>query len=48
MLHAARADLLRQLGRGAEAAEAYRRALKLAGNEPEREFLARRLSEIGV
>jgi RNA polymerase sigma-70 factor (ECF subfamily) len=46
LLPAARADLLRQLGRAAEAAGEYRRALQLVGNEPEREFLARRLAEL--
>jgi RNA polymerase sigma-70 factor, ECF subfamily len=46
MLHAARADLLHQLQREAEAAAAYRRALELVGNEAERAFLVRRLSEI--
>jgi len=46
LLPAARADLLRQLGRSAEAAAEYRRALQLAGNEPEREFLTRRLAEL--
>jgi RNA polymerase sigma-70 factor, ECF subfamily len=46
MLHAARADLLQRLGREGEAADAYRRALSLVGNEPERAFLSRRLSEI--
>lgn len=35
LLHATRADLLRQLGRRAEAATAYRRALDLVGNDPE-------------
>lgn len=40
--HAARADLLRRLGRLDEAAEAYRRAAELAGTEPERRFLSRR------
>ena len=45
LLPAARADLLRRLGRRAEAAEAYRRALGLVGNEPERAFLRRRLRE---
>ncbi|MBV8761104.1 MAG: sigma-70 family RNA polymerase sigma factor [Deltaproteobacteria bacterium] len=44
--HAARADLLRRLGRTAEAAAAYREALARAGSEPERRFLARRLSEL--
>jgi RNA polymerase sigma-70 factor (ECF subfamily) len=47
LLPAARADLLRRLGRSAEAAEAYRAALELVGNEPEREFLRRRLTELG-
>ncbi len=46
LLPAARADLLRRLGRQAEAAEAYRAALELVGNEPEREFLRRRLTEL--
>lgn len=45
--HAARADLLRRLGRTTEAAAAYREALALAGSEPERRFLARRLAELG-
>jgi RNA polymerase sigma-70 factor, ECF subfamily len=47
LLHAARADLLRRLGRDAEAAGAYRRALALAPNLVERDFLERRLSEVG-
>jgi RNA polymerase sigma-70 factor (ECF subfamily) len=46
LLPAARADLLRRLGRMAEAAEAYRRALTLATNDIERRFLRRRLGEI--
>ncbi|MFY1688295.1 RNA polymerase sigma factor [Plantactinospora sp. WMMB782] len=46
LLPAARADLLRRLGRAGEAAEAYRRALDLVGNEPERAFLRRRLAEV--
>jgi RNA polymerase sigma-70 factor, ECF subfamily len=46
LLPATRADLLRQLGRTAEATADYRRALELAGNEPEREFLTRRLAEL--
>jgi RNA polymerase sigma-70 factor (ECF subfamily) len=46
LLPAARADLLRRLGRMEEAAEAYRRALALATNDIERRFLRRRLSEI--
>jgi RNA polymerase sigma-70 factor (ECF subfamily) len=40
---AARADLLHRLGRHAEAAAAYREAAALAGTEPERAFLHRRL-----
>jgi RNA polymerase sigma-70 factor (ECF subfamily) len=44
--HAARADLLRRLGRHAEAAAAYRAALDHVGSEPERRFLARRLAEV--
>jgi RNA polymerase sigma-70 factor (ECF subfamily) len=43
LLPAARADMLRRLGRHAEAAEAYRAALELAGTEAERRFLERRL-----
>jgi RNA polymerase sigma-70 factor (ECF subfamily) len=44
-LHTARADLLRRLGRDAEAAESYRRALALTPNPVERRFLERRLAE---
>ncbi|WP_433393637.1 RNA polymerase sigma factor [Micromonospora sp. KLBMP9576] len=43
---AARGDLLYQLGRHAEAAGAYREALGLAGTEPERALLRRRLAAI--
>jgi RNA polymerase sigma-70 factor (ECF subfamily) len=46
-LHSTRADLLRRLGRRADAAVAYRRALELTANEPERAFLERRLAELG-
>ena len=45
-LHAARADLLRRLGRRSEAAAAYRHALTLTANRPERSFLERRLREV--
>ena len=38
--HAARADLLRRLGRHDEAAAAYERAATLAPTDAEREFLA--------
>ena len=43
---AARADLLRKLGRTAEAATAYQAALELAANERERAHLRRRLAEL--
>jgi RNA polymerase sigma-70 factor, ECF subfamily len=46
LLPAARADLLRRLGRIAEAADAYRQALNFVGNGPERAFLQRRLDEM--
>jgi RNA polymerase sigma-70 factor (ECF subfamily) len=45
-LHAARADLLRRLGRGSEAAAAYRHALELTSNRPERSFLASRIRDV--
>jgi RNA polymerase sigma-70 factor (ECF subfamily) len=45
--HAARADLLRRLGRNAEACGAYRRALALATQDPQRRYLARRIDELG-
>lgn len=44
LLPAARADFLRRLGRSAEAAGEYRRALALADNPRERAFLAARLA----
>jgi RNA polymerase sigma-70 factor (ECF subfamily) len=44
--HAARADLLRRLGRPAEARAAYERALELVHSEPERRFLTRRLAAL--
>jgi RNA polymerase sigma-70 factor (ECF subfamily) len=46
LLHAARGDLLRRLGRAPEAAAAYRRALELATNPVEQTFLSHRLSEV--
>jgi len=46
LFHAARADLLRRLGRTAEAAAAYERALGLTANAVERRFLRRRLAEV--
>jgi RNA polymerase sigma-70 factor, ECF subfamily len=45
LLPATRADLLRRLGRHAEAAEAYDEALELVENEAERRFLEKRLRE---
>ncbi|MFT3697231.1 MAG: RNA polymerase sigma factor [Kofleriaceae bacterium] len=44
LFHAARADLLRRLGDRKAAAKAYRQALVLVGNDPERRFLERRLA----
>jgi len=45
-LHSTRAELLRRLGRDDEAREAFERALRLAATDPERRFLARRLSDL--
>jgi RNA polymerase sigma-70 factor (ECF subfamily) len=45
LLPATRADLLRRLGRIAEAADAYREALDLAATVTERSYLAERLAE---
>jgi RNA polymerase sigma-70 factor (ECF subfamily) len=47
-LHSTRADLLRRLGRWTEAADAYRRAARLATNAAERRFLERRLAEVAA
>jgi len=46
-LPAAKADLLRRLGRHQDAARAYRIALDLTDNDAERAFLARRITEVG-
>jgi RNA polymerase sigma-70 factor (ECF subfamily) len=46
LLPAARADLLRRLGRRDDAAAAYRQALKLVTNLSERRYLERRLIEV--
>ena len=43
--HSTRAELLRRLGRTAEARAAYREALALARTVPERRFLERRIAE---
>jgi RNA polymerase sigma-70 factor, ECF subfamily len=45
LLPATRADLLRRLGRFADAADAYREALDLAATDTERSYLAERLAE---
>src|SRR5271168_1858738 len=46
LLPAARADLLRRLGRMSEAADAYRQALALATNDVELRFLRRMLAKL--
>ena len=46
LLHAARGDLLRRLGRAPEAAAAYRRALELATYPVEQSFHSHRLSQV--
>jgi RNA polymerase sigma-70 factor (ECF subfamily) len=45
-LHSTRGELLRRLGRTAEAREAYRRALALVHDDAERRLLERRLAEM--
>lgn len=47
LLHAARADFCRRLGRLDEARAAYQLAISLAQLEPERRFMQRRLDEMG-
>ncbi|WP_308211821.1 DUF6596 domain-containing protein [Actinoallomurus soli] len=46
LLPATRADLLRRLGRWAEAENAYRQALALAPGDSERTYLRRRIDEV--
>jgi RNA polymerase sigma-70 factor, ECF subfamily len=46
LFHAARADLLRRLDRHSEAAVAYQRALSLATNQLEIDFLTRRVRQM--
>ena len=48
LLPAARADMLRRLGRSGEAASAYEEARDLAGTEAERRYLERRRRETSV
>ena len=47
LVHAARAEFCRRLGRTAEALAAYNKALALTRLEPERRFLEHRIAEIG-
>ncbi len=46
LAHSARADLLRRLGRLADARGSYERALELVRQAPERRFLERRIREV--
>ncbi len=46
LFHAARADILRRMGQHGEAGDAYQRALALATNQVERNYLTRRLREV--
>jgi RNA polymerase sigma-70 factor, ECF subfamily len=46
LAHSARADMYRRLGRTTEARASYEKALALTQQEPERQFLARRLEEL--
>jgi RNA polymerase sigma-70 factor, ECF subfamily len=46
LFHAIRADLLRRLGREAEAADAYRAAIALTENAAQRDFLEQRLAAL--
>ncbi|CAM3760608.1 RNA polymerase sigma factor [Ectopseudomonas alcaliphila] len=48
LAHAARADLLRRLGRREQAIAAYSQALALAQQGPDRQFLQKRLEELGA
>jgi RNA polymerase sigma-70 factor (ECF subfamily) len=47
-LHSTRGELLRRLGRTAEARDAYRRALALVHDDAERRLLERRLEELSA
>ena len=46
LVHAARADMCRRIGRTAEARASYERALSLTRQDPERRFLEGRLAEM--
>ena len=48
LYHAARADLLRRMGRNREARESYHRGLALTTNAVELRYLRRRISELDV
>jgi RNA polymerase sigma-70 factor, ECF subfamily len=48
LYHAARADLLRRMGRSVEALDSYERALDLATNEVERHYLGRRIADLSM
>jgi RNA polymerase sigma-70 factor (ECF subfamily) len=48
LAHSARADMCRRLGRTAEAIASYQRALATGKQEPARQFLRRRLRELGI
>jgi RNA polymerase sigma-70 factor (ECF subfamily) len=48
LLPTTRAELLRRMGRHAEAADSYRRALTLVSNETERRHLEKRLREVAA
>jgi len=47
LMHSARADLCRRLGKTADARVSYQRALALTKQEPERRFLEQRMAELG-
>ena len=46
LFHAAQADILRRMGRRKESATAYTKALELATNRVEQQYLRRRLAEV--
>jgi RNA polymerase sigma-70 factor (ECF subfamily) len=46
LFHAARADILRRLGRNTESAEAYASALRLVTNQVEKDYLRDRLKQV--
>jgi RNA polymerase sigma-70 factor (ECF subfamily) len=47
LLHSARAELLKRLGKTEDARSSYRKALDLARLEPEKRFLEERIRELG-